>query len=214
MKSASTRRPQRRALETRARLIEAAIHEFAEKGFDGASTGEIAARAGAAQSAVPYHFGTKDSLWKAAGDQLFTMLRDQLTGRLAGLQGVDVSTTARLLLTEFVRFAAAHPELHRFMLQEGTGPSERLEWLVEKHVGHMGALLEGMIRGIEASGGRSPGPPSHTFYVLIGAVSTPYAIAPQVRLQTGQDPFSEEYIETHIEMILRMFVPEPDGSES
>ena len=205
---ASTRRPQRRAIETRARLIQAAIEEFAEKGFDGASTGEIAARAGLAQSAVPYHFGTKDLLWKAAGDQLFGLLRDRLTGRLAGLQGVDVGTTARLLLTEFVRFAAEHPELHRFMLQEGTGPSERLEWLVTKHVAHMGSLLEGMLQGIEAAGGRSPGPPSHVFYVLIGAVSTPYAIAPQVRLTTGHDPFSEEYIDTHVEMILRMFVPE------
>ncbi|MEM8607028.1 MAG: TetR/AcrR family transcriptional regulator [Myxococcota bacterium] len=207
-RNAAVRKPQRRTIQTRARLVEAAIHEFAEKGFSGASTGEIAARAGVAQSAVPYHFGTKDLLWKEAGDQLFGRLRDRLTARLAGLQGVDLATTAKLLLTEFVRFAAECPELHRFMLQEGTGPSERLEWLVREHVAHMGGLLEGLVRGIEASGGRSPGPPSHLFYVLIGAVSTPYALAPQVRLSTGLDPFSEDYIQTHVEMILRMFVPE------
>ncbi|MGB5812893.1 MAG: TetR/AcrR family transcriptional regulator [Polyangiales bacterium] len=188
--------------------MQAAIDEFAEKGFDGVSTGEIATRAGAAQSAVPYHFGTKELLWKAAGDALFELLRDRLTFRLQGLDGVDAGTAARLLLTDFVHFAADHPELHRFMLQEGTGPNERLEWLVEKHIGHMSALLEGMIQGIEANGGPSPGPPSHVFYVLIGAVSTPYALAPQVRLTTGQDPFSEDYIKSHVEMILRMFVPE------
>lgn len=208
MSHASTRRPQRRALETRARLIRSAIDEFAEKGFEGASTGEIASRAGVAQSAVPYHFGTKDLLWKAAGDELFGLLRDRLTARLAGLQGVDVVTTARLLLTEFIRFAAAHPELHRFMLQEGTEASERLEWLVAKHVAPMGSLLQGMLQGIESAGGPSLGPPSHVFYVLIGAVSTPYALAPQVRLTTGQDPSSEEYIQTHTEMILRLFIPE------
>jgi TetR/AcrR family transcriptional regulator len=207
MNHASARRPQRRALETRARLIQSAIGEFAEKGFEGASTGEIASRAGVAQSAVPYHFGTKDLLWKAAGDALFELLRDRLTARLEGLQGVDVVTTARLLLTEFVRFAADHPELHRFMLQEGTGPSERLEWLVAKHVASMGALLTGMLQGIASAGGPSLGPPSHVFYVLIGAVSTPYALAPQVRLTTGEDPFSEHYIEAHTEMILRLFLP-------
>lgn len=140
---------------------------------------------------------------------MFGLLRERLTARLAGLQGVDVVTTARLLLKEFVRFAAACPELHRFMLQEGTGPSERLEWLVAKHVSPMGALLQEMLRGIESAGGPSPGLPSHVCYVLIGAVSTPYALAPQVRLTTGQDPFSEEYIETHTEMILRLFIPEP-----
>lgn len=208
MEHASTQKPQRRAVETRVRLIQSAIEEFAEKGFDGASTREIASRAGMAQSAVPYHFGTKDLLWKAAGDQLFGLLRDRLTARLAGLQGVDVVTTARLLLTEFVRFAAEHPELHRFMLQEGTGPSERLEWLVAKHVASMGALLQGLLQGIESAGGPSLGPPSHVFYVLIGAVSTPYALAPQVRLTTGEDPFSEDYIQTHVEMILRLFIPQ------
>ncbi len=208
MVHASTQKPQRRALKTRARLIQSAIEEFAQRGFDGASTREIALRAGMAQSAVPYHFGTKDMLWKAAGDELFGLLRDRLTARLAGLEGVDVVTTARLLLTEFVRFAAAHPELHRFMLQEGTGPSERLEWLVAKHVAPMDSLLQGMLQGIESAGGPSLGPPNHVFYVLIGAVSTPYALAPQVRLTTGQDPCSEEYIQTHTEMILRLFIPE------
>ncbi len=207
---ASTERPQRRALETRARLIQSAIEEFADKGFEGASTRDIAARAGAAQSAIPYHFQTKELLWKAAGNELFGLLRERLAARLAGLEGVDMITTARLLLTEFVRFAAAHPELHRFMLQEGTGPSERLEWLVAKHVAPMGSLLNGMMQGIESSGGPSPGPPSHLFYVLIGAVSTPYALAPQVRLTTGEDPFSEQYIETHIEMILTLFAPALD----
>jgi hypothetical protein len=87
---------------------------------------------------------------------MFGLLRERLTARLAGLQGVDVVTTARLLLKEFVRFAAACPELHRFMLQEGTGPSERLEWLVAKHVSPMGALLQEMLRGIESAGGPSP----------------------------------------------------------
>jgi hypothetical protein len=99
------------------------------------------------------------------------------------------------------------------MLQEGTGPSERLEWLVSKHVASMGSLVAGMLQGIESAGGPSLGPPSHVFYVLIGAVSTPYALAPQVRITTGVDPFSEEYIETHTEMILRLFVPEQGRSE-
>lgn len=49
----------------RKRLIEAAAHEFAEMGLDGASTRDIAARANLAQSALPCHFRTKEMLWKA-----------------------------------------------------------------------------------------------------------------------------------------------------
>ena len=44
---------------TRASLIEAAVHEFAAHGFDGASTRAIAMRAGVHQPQINYHFASK-----------------------------------------------------------------------------------------------------------------------------------------------------------
>ena len=207
------RKTQDRSLKTRERLVQAAVHEFADKGFDGASTREIAARADLAQSSVPYHFRTKEMLWKAAADHLFGLLRERLESRLEGLRGVDSVTTARLLLGEFVRFAAENPELHRFALQEGTGTSARLEWLVATHVAGMGALVQRILQGIAEAGGAGLGPPGQVFYVLIGAVSTPYALAPQVRLTTGEDAFSEDFVEAHTELLLRLFMPAPPSTE-
>jgi AcrR family transcriptional regulator len=51
---------------TKARLLEAAGEEFAERGFIGARVRAICARAGANPAAVNYHFGGKEQLYLAA----------------------------------------------------------------------------------------------------------------------------------------------------
>ena len=55
---------------TRNRLIEAAIDIFAAHGFDGASTRTLAQKAGANLAAIPYHFGSKAGLYRAAAQHI------------------------------------------------------------------------------------------------------------------------------------------------
>lgn len=207
------RRPQQRSTETRQRLVDAASHEFALHGFAGATTRAIAQRADVAQSAIPFHFTTKEALWKAAAESLMSILRDQLMSRAQGLEGVDIRTRARLLVTEFVRFGAAHPQFHRFMLQEGKSSSERLEWLVENHIrGFMEHSIEA-VRELEADGVPLPAPPEELMYMLIGAATTRYTLAPEFQMITSRDAFEKDAIDRHAEAVLRLFFPqllEPD----
>lgn len=51
--------------ETRSRLLDAAGHEFAEKGYEGATVRSICDRAGVNLAAVNYHFGDKERLYEA-----------------------------------------------------------------------------------------------------------------------------------------------------
>ena len=51
--------------ESRERLLLAALHLFAEKGFEKTSTREIAAAAGANIGAISYYFGDKAGLYRA-----------------------------------------------------------------------------------------------------------------------------------------------------
>jgi TetR/AcrR family transcriptional regulator len=55
---------------TRTRLLHAATECFAEFGYEGTSTREIANRANVAQQLITYHFGSKERLWKASVDYL------------------------------------------------------------------------------------------------------------------------------------------------
>ena len=75
--------------------MEAALAIYAARGFEGATTRAIAERAGVALAALPYHFETKEALWRAAADRIFGLLRERFEGLLRGLEGVDVRERLR-----------------------------------------------------------------------------------------------------------------------
>jgi TetR/AcrR family transcriptional regulator, regulator of cefoperazone and chloramphenicol sensitivity len=56
--------------ETRLRIIEAAIELFGEHGFEGASTRDIAARAGVNAPALQYYFENKEGVYRACAEYL------------------------------------------------------------------------------------------------------------------------------------------------
>jgi AcrR family transcriptional regulator len=49
---------------TRAAIVEAAMKCFAQYGYEGASLGDIAKAAGTNKSAIAFHFGNKEGLWR------------------------------------------------------------------------------------------------------------------------------------------------------
>ncbi|MFM0739215.1 CerR family C-terminal domain-containing protein [Paraburkholderia xenovorans] len=56
--------------ETRQRIIEAAVELFGEHGFDGASTRDIATRAGVNAPALQYYFENKEGVYRACIEEL------------------------------------------------------------------------------------------------------------------------------------------------
>jgi TetR/AcrR family transcriptional regulator len=205
-KAPKTRRPQQRSLDTRDKLVAAAVEVFAERGFQGATTRTIAERAGVALAALPYHFETKEALWRAAAERLFAALEAELGARARGLAKLPAGERLSELIGHFVRFAARHPELHRFMLNEnGGGESPRLAWLVEHHVRPLFRGVRTAIRDAQARGLAPPGRPEHLFYAWIGAASMPYAVAPEFRLLTGLDPATPARVDEHVALLLRLF---------
>src|SRR5215831_16353970 len=119
---------------TRQRILAAALDLFADRSYDGASTRDIAQRAGVSQPSLNYHFRSKHELWCAAVDGLFAELDAALRARLDGLRGVDDVTSAELMIREFITFSATHPQLHRIITQESKTDGERVDWLVDRHV--------------------------------------------------------------------------------
>ncbi|MCB2089733.1 MAG: CerR family C-terminal domain-containing protein [Sphingomonadaceae bacterium] len=74
----------------RQRILEAAVEQFAEYGFEGTSTRAIAAAAGAAMSSITYQFGGKEGLYLAAADHIGEQISHiQLPGIISARQAVD-----------------------------------------------------------------------------------------------------------------------------
>jgi len=191
--------------ETRERILKAAREAFAEKGFLGASTRDIARRANANQGLITYHFSSKEELWRAAADSLFNELGARLTEQMKAVGATVERRKARAAIREYVRFAAEYPELFRLLVDEGRVDDERLRWLIKTH---MKPRYEAIARNLLNVAGLDEATLPHAFYALAGASSLIFAVAPECRLMTGLNPKTKAAIERHADFIAQLFVPD------
>ena len=77
------------AAERREEILEAALEEFAEHGYHGASTEAIARRAGISQPYVFRLFGTKQELFKAVVARCFRETLDMFQRAAEGKRGKE-----------------------------------------------------------------------------------------------------------------------------
>jgi AcrR family transcriptional regulator len=192
---------QQTAETTQDRIVAAAVDLFSERSFDGATTREIAARAGVTQPLLNYHFRSKDELWRAAVDSLFDLLQRTMSERTDGLRGVDQVTTAKLLVREFVTFSARNPQLHRIITQESKADGPRMDYLVDRHIRPIYEQTVALFEDLARSGAVPPIPPTHLYYILTGAGPTMFVLAPECRRLSSLDPADDAVIEAHADAV-------------
>ncbi len=133
---------------TRARLLEAAGREFADRGFAGARVRAICDRAGANLAAVNYHFGDKERLYEEA------VLEAHRCGSGEPPEVADDAAPAvalRLYIHHFLAHIVAlrgstwHQAL---MLREITAPTAATEALVRSSIRPSFERLAGIFRRI------------------------------------------------------------------
>ena len=191
-------------------LLESALVEFGAKGFEGASTRSIAQRVDAHQPQINYHFASKEALWFAAVDHLFDLLRHELAEPPLPVGSDDPDQLASAFaaaVRRFVAFAAAHPELNRIMVHEGTEDSDRLRWMVERHVRPMHDATRIVWQRLRDAGIAAPIDPTMVHYVIVGAASLPFVNAPEARLLTAVEPTDPAWVEAHADGLVATLLP-------
>ena len=187
--------------DSRARIIEAAREAFSTMGFEGASLRNVAREAGVQHQLATYYFKTKEELWMAVMDELAIGFFARLGKRIRGLEGVDAATKLRLVVREFVKYSAENPQLHRLMTMEGRRESERLVWLIRRHVSRFFAISTKLIREAQALDVVRPGDPGQLHYCAIGIATAAFSLAPEYKLVTGNDPFTRSHIEQIADLV-------------
>jgi AcrR family transcriptional regulator len=192
-------------------LLDAALAEFAAKGYDGASTRAIARRADAHQPQINYHFASKEALWTAAVDRLFGVLRDEMGADLVAIvDEPDVDVVAERFasgIRQFVRFASRHPELNQIMVHEATASTPRLEWMARTFVQPFYDAIRPVWRRLRDAEIASPIDDEIIHYVLVGAASLAYVNAPEVLVLTGRDPTDPSWVEAHADGLVATLLP-------
>lgn len=134
---------------TRQRLIEAAADVFVEHGFRAATVRDICARAGANVAAVNYHFGDKETLYRAVLDQLFAGALERHPMNL----GPAPELTAEQRLHAFVRgllgrllSADVAGRIGKIMAREMMEPSAALDHIIANVTRPMYGALSQIVR--------------------------------------------------------------------
>jgi AcrR family transcriptional regulator len=169
----------------RARILRAARKVFAQRGYHGATIGEIAGEAGLSNGAVYYNFASKEDLFFALLDEWRTELI-QDAGKAAGRLGSAgpehsfqdemrqvVGTLKRgrewrLLLFEFVTYAARNPKFReRFAAGRQEFKAALASVLTERIAAHrlqpvvppeqLGVLVTALVNGLALDELTEPG---------------------------------------------------------
>jgi TetR/AcrR family transcriptional regulator len=202
-------RTQRRE-RTRKKILLSAVRIFAELGFDAASMGTIASRAGMKKALVQYHFETKLNLWQESVNLLWDEMHNLADGlpKLENCPSIELEhNQIREAFRAIIRFAKKHPDWVGIMFREAATPGPRLDWLVETH------LKKDISDGIKfvtlaQSHDLLPaGSALHILHIISGALTYILLVAPLTKRATGVDLTVDDSLDTTVDMLLTMLNP-------
>jgi AcrR family transcriptional regulator len=195
---------QQRSIETRVSILNAAIAEFAERGFEGASIRVIADRLGLQHPLITYHYRNKDILWQAAAEHAFAQIRSEWD--LSAPEGSDLSALARLRqeYTTLFRYTVAFPEFHRFMRQESLMKNPRLKWVAEAVLAPLlGRLLPQIIEA-QKQGLLPAVDPILFHYMMVSLTATLSEFGPEMQVTSRLSCENPKVVEAYWRLVDEM----------
>src|SRR5882724_3282624 len=195
------RAEQQRSLETRASILNAAIAEFAERGFGGASIRAIADRLGLQHPLITYHYRTKDILWRAAAEHAFAQIKAGWD--ISAPESSDLQPRARLReeYATLFRYTVAFPEFHRFMRQESFTNSPRLKWVAETVLAPLLGRLIPQIVAAQRQGLLPVVDPILFHYMMISLTATLSGFGPEMRVTSGLSADDPKVVERYWHLV-------------
>jgi TetR/AcrR family transcriptional regulator len=192
----------------RERILVAALGVFAEHGFDGARTRDIADRAGANLGLIKYYFDTKEKLWRAAVALAFEELQAEMGEAVTPVVGEPADPRAQLerILRRFVRFVARRPEFMRLMNDEGKREGPRMRWLTDRYVRPLTDTIHAALGRATGQGVLPPVSAAILHYIALGAAGLAFSQAPECAYLTGIDPTSDAFAEAHADALVALLL--------
>lgn len=210
--SASTgRRMQRRSLDTRRRLVDAAVAAFAEAGYAGAATRDIAERAGVHHPLITYHFRNKERLWQAAADRLFGELTERLEHAVSDAETGDDRQRMTSAIRTLTLYSAEHPEWYHFVRDATAENGDRATWLSEHHMRRLFGLLVPLLESLQSTGDIPSREPAQVCIALLGATGCAVSFGAQYEQLTGRNVLDGGAAGDYADYVIRLFLGPQSG---
>lgn len=200
----SQRRRGRTSKVSRERILDASLVEFAKHGYEGATTASVARRIGVTQPLIHYHFGSKESLWRAAVEMAFQQVTELIDGMDAAVPGEDPRHRIREIVRRVVQFSSEHPEFSRLVIAESAIPGPRLTWMTEKHLRPLIRRIDDVFRVGRDAGILKPLSLEPLIFVFLGALPHFFDGAPLIGQLWGFDPSAPEHVQNFADTLVEV----------
>jgi len=182
--------------ESRAAILQAATHEFAQHGIDGARTDAIAREARVNKALLYYYFKDKETLYSAALDEAFSGLKE------AAFRALDSDLPSREKVLayagayfDYVASNQMYPRLmQREMMRAREGSSAHLDRLIKNYFRPIFVRVGELLRKGIAEGEFRPVNPAHFIPSMVAMVVFYFSGAPMMQKIVGFNPLTPERI--------------------
>src|SRR5689334_20683301 len=198
-------RPEAAVAETRAKILEAALREFAEEGYAGARTDHIARAARVNIALLFYYFKSKDQLYGAVLEKIFADWNAAVLKHLSG--SGDPGQKIQKFVSGYFDFVAAAPVRPRLVQQEmmrrGRSGSRHIRTLAQKYIQPVHRRVREVIQQGIRGGQLRRLDAEHAAYSITAVVNSYFANSPLITILGGRDPLAKSAIRRRKREVLR-----------
>ena len=192
------RRPQKRSEANRERIVAAAEHLFAERGYSDTSIDAVAAKVGMHQPGIYYYFPSKQALY----EEVIRAAISPLDERIKELLTSSDSPEERLLksITAWVDLLAERPPLAQLILHEAAKPDSKA---IARILPEMGTRVQEMIEDAFKELGLEATPDDVFHYASATTGAAVFYVAAMQPLMSGRKkPDVKRSMERHKQLLL------------
>jgi TetR/AcrR family transcriptional regulator len=182
--------------ESRAAILAAAAHEFAEHGIAGARTDSIAREARVNKALLYYYFKDKETLYGAVLDDAFSGLKKTVFQVLDG----DLPPREKILAYagayfDFIALNQLYPRLmQREMMRAREGQSPHIEKVIKNYIQPIFLRVSEVLRQGIAEGHFRAVNPAHFVQSIVAMIVFYFSSAPMMQKIVGFNPLTPERI--------------------
>jgi TetR/AcrR family transcriptional regulator len=169
-------------VDTETRIFDAALRVFARKGKDGARLQEIADEAGIHRPLLHYYFRTKQQLYEAVAERMFTQF---LTSLDVPAESKSFANTLRAFIDHYVDSVREHPHAAMWMVAENMAGNPVLGELLARAFATEGSPQRTMLEAIETAMGTGeirPVDPRQLMLTVVSACVFFFVTLPTVKI--------------------------------